>query len=147
VPFEKAKRSGSVAEESTSKRTKRRLRAPSETVRERQSSAQTRAAKPAGPVRRFFRLLGRPFVAFAHLSIWQSKGWKPFKFVGHWVGLLFWPPYFRRSFGELRMVTWTNWRQTWRLTFAVLGFAAVFGLVIAGVDYGLDKLFKEVLLK
>jgi preprotein translocase SecE subunit len=83
----------------------------------------------------------------AGLSIWQASWFRPFRFVGRWIGLILWPPYFRNSARELMLVTWPSFRQTWRLTFAVLSFAAVFGLLIAGVDYGLDKLFKEVLLK
>jgi preprotein translocase SecE subunit len=83
----------------------------------------------------------------AGLPVWQASWFRPFRFVGRWIGLILWPPYFRNSARELMLVTWPNFRQTWRLTFAVLSFAAVFGLLIAGVDYGLDKLFKEVLLK
>lgn len=57
------------------------------------------------------------------------------------------PKYFRRSWQELRLVTWPNWNEGRRLTFAVLIFAIVFGLVIAGVDWGLDKVFQQLLLK
>ncbi len=133
--------------QSEPKQAKRRLKTPSETVRERQTSAQTKAAKPASRIRRSFGSFGKPFHKLANLSVWQSKAWKPFRFVGHWVGFVLWPPYFRNSFRELRLVTWTDRRETRRLTLAVLGFAAVFGALIAGLDFGLDKLFKEVLLK
>jgi preprotein translocase SecE subunit len=81
------------------------------------------------------------------LPTWQAAWFKPFRFVGKWIGIVVVPPYVRSSFRELRLVTWPNWRQTCRLTFAVLAFAAVFGAAIAGIDFGLDKLFKEVLLK
>lgn len=57
------------------------------------------------------------------------------------------PKYFRNSWKELRQVAWPDRRQTWRLTWAVIAFAVVFGIVIAIVDFGLDKLFKELLLK
>lgn len=57
------------------------------------------------------------------------------------------PKYFRDSLVELRQVTWPNRMQTVRLTFAVIAFATIFGIVIAIVDFGLDKLFKEILLK
>lgn len=59
----------------------------------------------------------------------------------HWV-----PSYFRKSYEELRQVTWTNRRESWRLTFAVFVFAIVFGCVIAAVDKGLEELFKNVIL-
>jgi preprotein translocase SecE subunit len=133
--------------EPAEKRQKRRLKAPAETVREKQTSAQTKATKSKGRVARAFRPLGWPFRKVAGLKIWQSKFWRPFRFVGKWIGLILVPPYVRNSFRELKKVTWPNWRETWRLTFAVLIFSIVFGAVIAGIDYGLDKLFKEVLLK
>jgi preprotein translocase SecE subunit len=137
-----------VAEnEPTEKRPKRRLKAPAETVRERQTSAQTKTQKSSGRVSRALRPLGWPFRKIGGLSIWQSKAWKPFRFLGKWIGLIVVPPYVRNSFRELKLVTWPDWKQSWRLTFAVLAFSAVFGAFIAGVDYGLDKLFKEVLLK
>lgn len=131
----------------TEKRQKRRLKAPAETVRERQTSAQTKANKPAGRVRRILRPLGWPLRKIAAFKIWQGKWFKPFRFVGKWIGLILVPPYVRNSFRELKLVSWPDFRQSWRLTFAVLAFAAVFGAFIAGVDYGLDKLFKDILLK
>lgn len=63
------------------------------------------------------------------------------------VGRFLVPKYFRNSWAELRQVTWPDRMQTVRLTFAVIAFATVFGVVIAIVDFGLDKLFREVLLK
>lgn len=57
------------------------------------------------------------------------------------------PKYFRQSWQELREVTWPDRKQTVKLTFAVIAFATVFGVAIAIVDYGLDKLFRELLLK
>lgn len=57
------------------------------------------------------------------------------------------PKYFRNSWAELREVSWPDRHQTARLTFAVIAFATVFGIAIAIVDYGLDKLFRELLLK
>lgn len=127
---------------------KRRLRAPAETVRQRQSRNASNAELPKNAA---LRSVGRGFTMplrkFTGLRIWQSKWFKPFRFIGKWLGLIVWPPYFRHSFRELKLVTWPNFRESWRLTFAVLAFAAVFGAAIAGLDFGLDKLFKEVLLK
>jgi preprotein translocase SecE subunit len=57
------------------------------------------------------------------------------------------PSYFVNSWRELRQVTWPNRRETWRLTLAVFVFAVVFGALVAVVDLGLDKLFKEVVLR
>jgi preprotein translocase SecE subunit len=137
-----------VAGEESTKSAKRRLRAPEETVRQRQTNLASQADIPR---KRRLGFVGRalkwPFRKIAGWSLWQAKWFKPFRFVGRWVGLVLWPPYFRNSVGELKLVTWPNFTKSWRLTFAVLSFAAVFGLAIAGVDYGLDRLFKDVLLK
>lgn len=57
------------------------------------------------------------------------------------------PSYFVNSWREVRQVTWPSRRETWRLTLAVFIFATVFGALIAGVDKGLDAIFKNVVLK
>jgi preprotein translocase subunit SecE len=56
------------------------------------------------------------------------------------------PPYFRNSWKELTQVTWPDRRQTRRLTFAVILFSVIFGTIVAGVDFGLDKLFRTFIL-
>jgi preprotein translocase SecE subunit len=129
------------------KKPKRRLRSSTETMRERQQGVATVTERKQSRAARVVRPLGWPLRKVGGLSVWRAAWFKPFRFVGKWIGLIFWPPYFRSSFGELKLVTWPDWRKSWRLTFAVLAFAAVFGVAIAGVDFGLDKLFKEVLLK
>lgn len=63
------------------------------------------------------------------------------------VGRFLVPKYFRNSWRELREVTWPDRRQTIKLTFAVIAFASVFGFVIAIVDFALDKIFRQLLLK
>lgn len=57
------------------------------------------------------------------------------------------PVYFVNSWREVRQVTWPNRRETWRLTLAVFIFAVVFGLLVAGVDWILDQIFKKAILK
>ena len=56
------------------------------------------------------------------------------------------PGYFRSSWKEVKEVTWPDRKTTAKLTVAVLAFATVFGVAIAIVDYGLDKIFKALLL-
>ncbi len=63
------------------------------------------------------------------------------------LGLVIWPRYFRNSFKELRQVKWPDRRQTWRLTFAVLVFALVFGFLVTITDYGLDKVIRRIVLR
>lgn len=57
------------------------------------------------------------------------------------------PKYFRESFKELKLVTWPNRNQTTQLTIAVFIFAITFGVLVAVTDYGLDRIFKKILLK
>ena len=70
-------------------------------------------------------------------------GHKPFRIVGR----ILLPRYFRNSWKELRLVSWPDRKTARDLTFAVLAFAVVFGGVVAIVDYGLDKVFRNILLK
>lgn len=57
------------------------------------------------------------------------------------------PKYFKESWKEVKQVTWPNRKTTWQLTFAVFMFALIFGAIITIVDYGLDKVFRAVLVK
>jgi len=56
------------------------------------------------------------------------------------------PSYFKNAWRELRLVTWTGRKETWRLVFAVFIFAILMGATIAALDYGLEKLLREVIL-
>lgn len=56
------------------------------------------------------------------------------------------PGYFRKAWAELKQVTWPGRKETWRLVFAVFVFSVVLGLYIAVLDYGLEKLLREVIL-
>lgn len=129
-------------------------KARTETVRQR--AGQT---KPADQPRRLRKTAGtasRPFRAIVswlgHLLrpfrflLWPLKT-KPARFVGRILASIFFLRYFRDSWRELRQVTWPNRKETWQLTFAVFIFAIVFGLIISITDYGLDKVFKRVLLR
>lgn len=136
-----------MAETSGSKRSKRRLRAPSQTVRQQAAKAQIDSEKPAKArrLRAVAAASGKPFRRFGKLFDRQ-----PFRFIGKVlrpIGRIIVPRYFRTAWQELRLVEWPNRRQSRDLTVAVLGFAIIFGAAIAGVDYGLDKVFKAVLLK
>ncbi len=63
------------------------------------------------------------------------------------LGLILVPRYIRNSFQELKGVTWPSFKESMRLTYAVIIFAVVFGVSIALVDFGLGKVFKTLLLK
>jgi len=145
--------------EVTPVRKKRRLRAPSETVRERAVKVQEAAANPM-PTKR--GLLWRGFTAPVRLidkglawlshrpplkQIGHALRWfftlRPVKFIGRVLGFR----YVASSFKEVKLVTWPSFGQSLRLTKAVIIFSIIFGGIIAGVDYGLGKLFKHIILK
>ena len=58
----------------------------------------------------------------------------------------FTPKYVRESFKELKNVTWPGRKETWRLVFAVFVFALILGAFIAVLDYGLERILREVIL-
>ena len=128
-----------VAEEEVTKK-KRRL-VKSGTVREVAAKQEEAAGKPRR-LRRTRRVASAPFRAIAWFFRLLGR-FKPFRIIGY----ILVPPYFRNSWRELRKVTWPTLKQSRQLTMAVTLFAVIFGVLIAGVDYGLDKLFKQVLLK
>ncbi|MEO7364369.1 MAG: preprotein translocase subunit SecE [Candidatus Saccharimonadales bacterium] len=98
----------------------------------RRSRARQRSGKLVSPV---FRPVGR--------TAGKVFRRKPFRILGR----ILLPTYLRSAFSELREVQWPKWKTARDLTFAVLVFAIAFGVVIAIVDYGLDRLFRDVLIK
>lgn len=133
------------------KPSRRRVKNP-ETFRERALKA-TEASDKTGRTARVKQVGGqltRPVTQPAGQAIRRTLAFKPLApliRVLRLVGKVVFPVYLRRSWHELRLVQWPNWRESRRLTSAVLIFAVIFGAVIAVVDYGLDKVFRDVLLK
>jgi preprotein translocase SecE subunit len=128
-------------------KSKRIVRNP-DTFRERALKATEADAQP-GLVGKARQTVAKPFKPAAG-AVSHSFGWKIvssiFKFIGKGLRFIV-PKYLRNSWKELKLVTWPNWKQSRQLTGAVLIFAIVFGASIALVDYGLDKLFRNILLK
>lgn len=124
------------------------------TLKEARESVDTDASLAKTFWRGFFlpvRLIGRGLAWVAHRPPLKQIGhglrWfftsKPIRFIAKWTGIR----YIIDSWSELRGVTWPSFKQSVRLTSAVVVFSIVFGLLIAIVDFGLDKLFKQILLK
>lgn len=122
---------------------KRRVIKKSETVREKaekvEADAQKKQPRRLHATRRKagapFRVLGKGLRKLGKIKFFRI------------IGLVLVPPYFRNSWKEIRQVTWLKLPMAVRLTGAVIMFAIVFGLLVAGIDYVLDKIFKEVLLR
>ena len=102
-----------------------------QTVRERtQSSGSTRskrirntARKASGPIKRL-NIIGRPFRIFRRLV----------------------PGFIRNAWNEIKLVTWPDARQTWRLTMAVFIFSVIFAAIVGALDYVLGEIFREVIV-
>ncbi|MDB5182983.1 MAG: Protein translocase subunit SecE [Candidatus Saccharibacteria bacterium] len=118
-----------------------------ETVRERNEKATLKAEANASkvkkqPVRSTARTIGKPLGVVA-----KPFKARPVRFTAKWIGLILVPRYFRNAFKELRQVTWPSRRETWKLTFAVLIFAVIFGFLVTVTDYGLDKVIRRIVLR
>jgi preprotein translocase SecE subunit len=126
---------------------KRKVKNP-ETFRERALKATTEDDKPKKPgiFKKVRRIIAKPFVV-VYRAIVNFPVFKPLKRPLRILGKILIPPYFRNSWKELKLVTWPSMRESIRLTYAVLIFAIIFGTSVAIVDYGLDSLFKHILLK
>jgi preprotein translocase SecE subunit len=135
----------------TTKKRKRIVKNP-ESFRERALKASETSDKPKARTRAkkgIGRILAKIFGPIGRLlkSIFKHQ---PFKFIGKVlaiVGRVLLPKYIRDSWKELKLVTWPNLRTSRQLTTAVLIFAIIFGVAIASIDWVLDKVFREILLK
>ncbi len=130
---------------------KRRLRPP-KTVREK-AAASKQAAQPR-PKRRqkVFKALAWPFKQIAKPFVKVTKFLNKFR-IFKWLVKFFkllakilFISYLISSWQELKLVAWPRWRESRRLTIAVLAFAIFFGAAVAILDYGLSHLFKLILL-
>ncbi len=130
--------------ETKPKTSKRRVKNP-ESFRERAIKAAEGSERPAraGRVKQSAANVLSPVSRPVRQGAGRVFGLRPFRLLGK----ILLPSYLRNSWRELKLVNWPNWRESRRLTFAVLLFAVVFGASIALVDYGLDKIFRAVLLK
>lgn len=133
---------------------KRRVVKKPETVREQAAKAANAKPKPrrvrqtvhkaSTPLRKISQIIGTILRPFRFLLIPFKT--RPARFVGRILAKILAINYIVLSWRELRQVTWPNARETFKLTLAVFFFAIIFSLLIAVVDYGLDKLFKELIL-
>ncbi len=123
-----------------------------ETFRERAVKASQASDKPSrlSNFRQASGQVAKPVFKPVGTATGKFIRFKPFRILAKplkLIGIILLLPYFRNSWIELRQVTWPTLRQSRQLTSAVLVFAIIFGAVIALVDFGLDKIFRNVLLK
>jgi preprotein translocase SecE subunit len=134
------------ATEETTQHKRRVLRQTVEpaSFRERSEKAQADSSKPRKGSKTA-NALTAPFRFVGHAIAKILKPLGKFRAVRA-VGYVLAPPYIRNSWKELQQVSWPDRTQTRRLTFAVILFSFVFGGLVAGVDFGLDKLFRAFIL-
>ncbi|HET8992039.1 MAG TPA: preprotein translocase subunit SecE [Candidatus Saccharimonadales bacterium] len=136
-----------MAKEPAKKSRARRVKSP-ESFREKAAKAGSEKPKRnrLGVVSKTFRkitsAIKSPFKKAGNTRIGKILK-KPFRIIS--VILLI--PYFKGSFKELKLVSWPSFKQSRKLTYAVLAFAIVFGTAIAGLDWALGKIFKQILIK
>ena len=132
---------------------KRRVKDP-ETFRQRAIKATAESEKPSkrhrvrGLFGRIFSIISKPFRPVAK-ALKRLDKYRFFRILGKifgFIGKILVPTYVRNSWKELKLVTWPTWFESRRLTLAVLIFAAIFGFMIAGLDWVLNKLFREILI-
>jgi preprotein translocase SecE subunit len=132
-----------VAEQSN--KPKRRLRPAQASIRERAHAARETQPQKASRLSRIGTGLKKPF-GISHSFLVRFKTMRAIGKVLKVIGRILLPMYFRNSWKEIRLVTWPNRRDSRRLTLAVLGFAIVFGALVASLDYGLSHLFQSIIL-
>ncbi len=126
---------------------RKRVLKKSETVRERanKSSLPTKPRR----LRRAANSAGRPLTAARRIGKKEYNLPLPDNRVGQLLNkrLRLFPKFLGNAWQEVRQVQWPGRNETLKLTLAVFMFAIIFGVVISVTDYGLDLLFKKVLLK
>jgi len=145
-----------VAEDQSGKanKPKRRIRqAPSVREQSIQSANSTpkprRVRRAAGGVTSIFKSIWRFIVMLLRpfsFLLWPFKT-RPVRFIGRVLAVVLLINFFKGAFSELKGVEWPDRKQTTQLTVAVFVFAIIFGIIIAATDYGLDRIFKRILLK
>jgi preprotein translocase SecE subunit len=136
------------------KQPKKRVLKRVETVRER-ASKTTKSSQPqrlrqariviAKPLKRVNSAIARLLRPFGFML--KPFKTRPMRIIGRVLARILLLSYFRESWNELRQVKWPSRKQTWQLTLAVFTFALFFGVIIAVTDFGLDKLFKALILE
>lgn len=55
--------------------------------------------------------------------------------------------YFINSWRELKNVQWPDRKTSWKLTFTVVMFSVLFAVFTSTLDFGFEKLAKQIFLK
>lgn len=118
------------------------------TLRE-QRSEETSGRKP----RRFKAATGKISRPLRRAASHSKREFHPVKLpdnragriLGKRVNLV--PKFFREAWSEITQVTWPTGREMVRLTIAVFIFSVILTAIVAVLDLGLDKLFREIIVQ
>jgi preprotein translocase SecE subunit len=138
-----------VAEQKKPSNKKLVVKKKHETVRER-ADKSTKKAERTPRIRKIATTANKTR-GKVHAAL--NKEYKPIKTgdskVGSYLGKSkrLTPMYFVESFQELRKVTWPSRKTVAKLTLAVFLFSFFMATLVKVLDYGFDKLFKNVILK
>lgn len=127
--------------ENEGKQRKPRIRKTAPTVRQKIEEAQHKSEEQARP--KAVAKINRLTLPAGKATKRISPVFRPLIKLVKWLT----PRYLANSWVEMRQVQWPARKETWRLTLAVFIFAIVFGALVAGVDKGLDEVFKKLVLK
>jgi preprotein translocase SecE subunit len=114
-------------------------------LKQKKSAPQKKPSRLAPAKTRVYKPLGKlASVVGRKLKFLRIPDNRVSRFLGRKVGFI--PRYFKESWQEISKVSWPNRRETTRLTIAVFVFAVVFTTIVAILDFGLDKLFREIII-
>jgi preprotein translocase SecE subunit len=125
------------------------VRKKRETIRERADKSEAKAGK-APRTRKFASAVGG---RASKVGGFLQKEYTPLKMNNSKVGRALGkksrltPMYFVNAAREMKMVTWPSARMVAKLTTAVFLFSFFLSALVKAMDYGFDKLFKNVILK
>lgn len=135
------------------KQKKRRVVKKTETVREKRAKVadekpkQRRVKQAARHANRPVRAAGRGIAKVTRPFSFLLKPFqtRPLRFIGRVLYRVLGIGYFTGSWKELRQVEWPKRGETIKLTIAVFIFAFAIAGFIAILDFGLDKVFRQLL--
>lgn len=140
-----------MAEKSAKKRQLKKV----ETVRQRAERSTTAtpqvrrvkatANKASRPFRAFGRGIAKVLRPFAFVLIPFKT--RPARFIGRLLQRGLFIGFFIESWKEVRQVEWPDLKTTIRLSIAVFIFSVLFGVIVTVIDFGMDKVFREVFIK
>jgi len=123
--------------------TLREKRAKSASTTPKQRKVKIAANTAKKPVGALWNIVARIFKPLSFLL--RPFKTRPFRFIGRILYKVLGIGYFINSWKELRQVEWPSRSETIKLTIAVFIFSFAIAGFVAILDFGLDKVFRQIL--